>query len=149
MIKECPNCLERVIPNQNYRCPSCGKSMILENNGMNKQSIVYINDSQKLPNICFSCGNKSDLLILFGVNNQNNTESDPAIPLKMYSTFGYLIYLIYKRFSSDYDFKIKIPICKHCRYQIKRIEPQHIDFDNRKVKLIAHKTFKEQLEKAN
>lgn len=145
-IQECPCCFERIMPKNDNACPACGINVQFKSSESVTRTKASIKDIQKLPNICYKCGNESDLFLIFKAKKQDYKDSDSALPLKAYSTIGYLIYLIINKFVGDYFLKIKIPICRSCKINTRKIVPKYIDFENSRIDLIVHKNFKYGLE---
>ena len=144
-IIECPHCLTRVIPGLTNLCPSCGKNVLEIDSDRVTHTVVTINDSEKLPDICYNCGRPSYICINLKINQPKSQDDDKLLPLLMVSKMVYFIYCIFDWFFGSPDMLFKIPICRDCKASHHKIDPRHIDFENRRIDIIVDKRFRNSL----
>lgn len=55
MLATCPQCLRKVLPKSDSRCPSCNTLLGVET-AEPDQELLTVRERQKFPNLCFHCG---------------------------------------------------------------------------------------------
>ena len=138
---ECPHCYTVVVLEERADCPACGKNPDAASADRTRTKLV-VRVGQKLPPLCFGCGESTDAL--FKVKWANSSlagEIFAAIgslvlfPIKLLLPGGFSL------FKDDDEVpylsvKVKVPLCRTCRLS-DRLQIDSFDPANRRVAFIV------------
>lgn len=151
MIRECPHCHMKVLPEKGNLCPSCSKNLNDTSEINLTMTSIEIKERYKMPEICFKCGSITDNHIKI---NKKSGDSNLLFNVFMILLIvillpvGLMFYLI--RRSNQKNINIELPICNNCLNDVENnIEPEYADYNNYKLTFTVHKNFKEKLIEIN
>ncbi|KNY27616.1 hypothetical protein [Pseudobacteroides cellulosolvens] len=144
MIMKCPHCYERVFPKQDNTCPSCGKNVLDTTEDMECYDLVELKDKQKLPEICFVCGESTKNKAKISYSRKYGSKDYLIVKLivLIFSPIIFLFSLIANQNRRFAKIKVYMPICGQCSKK-ERPEPKYINYDNYSICFIVHKNFKD------
>ena len=144
-MTECPHCHTKIFVRPDGSCPSCGKSALSKIGADDRFTILEIKEAQKLPNICFNCGHKSEKEIK--LHEKIAVGGESGIVKVVMFIMSPIRFLMNNGYQSDKrSVYIKLPICLDCKSRLKKIKPKHTDFLNSTMTFIVHKNFKKEFE---
>src|SRR5216117_3165470 len=140
-IEPCPHCYRKVIPMADGTCPSCGKNTKNLAGADPHKVLIGIRPGDRLPPVCFECGTPTQKTknLDFEAEPQNATfgGSIGEFAARFLEAFSFIAR--FERLSKTSRIGIRLPVCRDCRKRLRRINPQHIDFEAHRVDLVVHK----------
>ena len=141
MLTTCPHCKNKVLTNSENICPSCKNDVSVFTEDQLLHEKVTIKISQKLPEICFHCGNTADKILILNYKKKQLDRISPSPVLLLFSWPMYLIATIWQNITSINKLKFFVPICKNCFKKTEPAKRAHVDFDKERLEIIAQKNF--------
>lgn len=156
MIIECPHCFTRISEREDGICLACRNNYneVSEEN-RDKSSIEIIED-QEFPDVCLVCG-RDNVSSRYEFSSYHDMTKEilgetgliEKIIMLICGFLGGCAAYISKGIETERSVRVNIPVCDDCYKSKKEIKSLNVLYEERKMKVVSHKLFKEALEKWN
>ncbi len=143
MIVQCKSCMNRVLPQANGRCPSCGNKVDCADETNRNLMVVLVSEEQEMPDVCIVCGRStSDRIDICYKIDAEGAAEQRAYAMSHGGLFGFLMYKLFGIGKKTVAFSL--PVCDPCS-KSQEVKVKGVDLDNHSMTLLAHKNLHKEL----
>ncbi len=142
-IIECPHCHESVMPGPDRHCPAC-RADTSDLEGIDASTTtVTLREGEPPPRCCITCGQYTDR-----VRTIRDTWGSEGASLLVRIAAAMYQFPWPGRFERPTVRVVtaRVPECEACASG-EKIRPLHVDFENHRMKFLAHRSFRQALER--
>jgi len=125
-------------------CPACGKNTQERAGTDPNQILTSICSGDHLPPICFHCGLATEKRrrLRLTLEPEGATSGGLLGAFCAHLVEGFSLFNRMENLSKTIEISLRIPVCRQCWKSLRRIVPEHIDFDAHRIDLVVHQEFR-------